>query len=144
MMHTVELHGANGQLRLAASTPEVKVERDHKHGGCRAHRPCVDRDHFSTFTGPMLTFHRDTIDESYDFSLGEVSFNLSRCNCRLATYFSNEWRKWREVSSVRGNSEDLNLTKIQLLQQSYQEELLAAARECCPCDPANREVIELD
>jgi hypothetical protein len=74
-------------------------------------------------------------------TIGEVQYILSLCTCHWASAFTKVWDGWCEELDV---SVDAELTKPQYLLLYWADRLLEAAKECCPTDPKNREVIIID
>jgi len=91
--------------------------------------------------GGIPTGYRDTVDDTSQFTISEVQYILSRCTCHWASASTKVWDGWCEDPDA---SVEAELSKPQYLQFYWAERLPEAAKECCPTDPRNREVIIID
>lgn len=132
---------SSANVAAGSSSLETKIERGATHEGCRANWPCRHPDHDTPNDGTFVTVYRDTIDGAYQMTIGEVQYILSLCTCHWASAFTKVWDGWCEELDV---SVDAELTKPQYLLLYWADRLLEAAKECCPTDPKNREVIIID
>jgi hypothetical protein len=91
--------------------------------------------------GTFVPVYRNSIDALHQFSIGEVKYILSRSTCHWASAFTKVWDGWWDFE---GTPMDADLTKPQFLLSYWAEYLLEAAKECCPTDASNIDVIVID
>jgi hypothetical protein len=127
--------------KLAEPSTGSKIDRGSTHEGCRANWPCMHPDNTTPDNETSVAIFRDAVDASYQLSIGEVRYILSRCTCHWASAFTKVWDGWCEIE---GTPADADLAKPQFLLSNWTEFLLEAAKECCPTDPNNRVIINID
>ena len=135
------LEKSSANANAESSSTETKIDRGSTHKGCRANWPCLHPDNFAPDDGTLIPVYRNTIDASYEFSIGEVKYILSRSTCHWASAFTKVWDGWWEY---KGTPVDGDITKAQFLLADWAEHLLNAAKECCPTEPNKRDVIVID
>jgi hypothetical protein len=133
--------GSSVIVAAISSSHGTKIERGAIHEGCRAKWPCRHPDHATPDDGTFVIVYRDTIDDAYQLTISEVQYILSLCTCHWASAFTKVWDGWCEDPDTSVHEE---LTKPQYLLLYWADRLLEAAKECCPTDPRNREVIVID
>jgi hypothetical protein len=132
---------SSGNAVAKSSSVETKIDRGSIHEVCRANWPCRHPDHTTPDDGTFIIVYRDTIDDTSQLTIGEVQYILSVCTCHWASAFTKVWDGWCEDPDA---SVDVELTKPQYLLLYWTDRLLEAAKECCPTDPDNREIIIID
>lgn len=133
-LQTAEQHQAPTSNGLGSSAKgrqtRAKMTRDSVHRACTAGQPC-HHPIYGNFpvSNPSVKVYHNTLYGTYQLTVAEVEYILSRCTCYWAEFFGGMWEEW---SRQGGALQCSSLPEMLLHQDFLKDRVHEAAFECCP------------